>query len=99
MSKLQSTPKPWKHYWRVDEEGHADCGVFSEARKGQAVSVCRAPRYQTKEQWEVDAPLISAAPDLLEALAAILNAEDSAVAHIPHALVDNASAALKKAKP
>lgn len=60
-------PSPWKWYWRTDENGHTDCGVFYEKREGQAYSICRAPRYQTKEQWEADARLITAAPDLLEA--------------------------------
>lgn len=64
------TPGPWKYYWREDEnyKGQADCGVYSEVRKGHAYSVCRAPRHQSKEQWEADARLIAAAPDLLAAL-------------------------------
>jgi hypothetical protein len=39
-----------------------------------AYSVCRAPQYQTKEKWEADARLIAAAPDLLDALQAALEA-------------------------
>lgn len=63
----EHTPGPWGWYWR-HEDGEAICGVFSETRPGMAYSVCRAPRYQTKEQWEADARLIAAAPELLEAL-------------------------------
>lgn len=51
-----------------NENGEAYCGVYYEKRPGQAYSVCRGPRYQVKEQWEADARLISAAPDLLAAL-------------------------------
>jgi hypothetical protein len=39
-----------------------------------AYSVCRAPRYQTRQQWEADARLISAAPDLYDAADNALNA-------------------------
>jgi hypothetical protein len=66
--KAAHTPGPWEWYWRVDEDLHADCGVFHEKYAGQAYSVCRAPRYQSQEQWEADARLITAAPDLLDAL-------------------------------
>lgn len=61
------TPGPWVWYWREDDEGHADCGVFWEKRTGHAVSICRAPRYEKQQRWEANARLIAAAPDLLEA--------------------------------
>ena len=61
------TPGPWDWYWR-ESDGEADCGVYWEKYQGQAYSVCRAPRYQTEEQWAADARLIAAAPELLEAL-------------------------------
>lgn len=64
---MKHTPGPWKWYWRK-EDGEANCGVFSEKNPGQAYAVARCPRYQKKEQWEVDARLIAAAPDLLAAL-------------------------------
>ena len=61
----QHTPGPWVWYWR-NEDGEANCGVFWHER--MAYSVCRAPRYETQEQWEANARLIAAAPDLLETL-------------------------------
>ena len=63
----EPTPAPWKWYWKLNEHLEADCGVYWELREGLAISVCRAPRYETKEQWEANAPLICAAQDLLEA--------------------------------
>jgi len=63
MSK--HTPGPWQWYWRVGEHLRADCGVFHEIREGQAVAVCRAPQYAGQRQWEADARLIAAAPELL----------------------------------
>lgn len=63
MTTTKHTPGPWEWYWRV-EEGEASCGVFWEKHPGHVYSVCRAPRYQTKEQWKEDASLIAAAPDL-----------------------------------
>lgn len=63
MSK--HTKGSWDWYWRFDNStNEADCGVASSG----GYSVCRAPRYQEKKQWEADARLIAAAPDMLEAL-------------------------------
>ena len=67
----QHTPGPWGWYWR-NEDGKANCGVFWQERKGMAYSVCRAPSYETQEQWEANAHLIAAAPELLEALVALM---------------------------
>ena len=60
------TPGPWDWYWR-GSDGEADCGVYWEKYQGHAYSVCRAPRYQTEEQWAADARLIAAAPESHEA--------------------------------
>lgn len=72
------TPTPWQYYWREDEayEGQADCGIFSEPRKGQAYSIARCPRYQTKEKWEADASLICRAVNAHDELVAALKAHD-----------------------
>lgn len=61
------TPGPWTWYWR-QVAGEADCGVMSGAESGRARSVCRAPRYESEEQWEANARLICTAQELLEAL-------------------------------
>lgn len=63
---MSHTPGPWQWYWRVDDDLKADCGVFSERLRGQAYSVARCPQFQGQTQWEADASLIAAAPDLLE---------------------------------
>ena len=47
----------WKWNWQ-QVDGEADCGIFYEEHPGMAYSVCRAPRYATKEQWEATATLI-----------------------------------------
>ena len=62
------TKLPWQSYWRIDEDGHANCGIFSETIKGHAYSVCRAPKYQTKEQWEADSAFILHACNNIERL-------------------------------
>ncbi len=64
---MKHTLTPWKWYWKINDRLEADCGVFSESITGQAVSVCRTPRYEKEEQWEANARLIASAPDLLEA--------------------------------
>ena len=56
--------KEWKWYWRQNDDGNADCGVYYEERPGQVYSVCRCPRYLTEQQWTEYARLIAAAPAL-----------------------------------
>lgn len=73
MSK--HTPGPWEWDWR-QIDGEADCGVRWIKCEGHAYSVCRAPRYQSQEQWEADARLITAAPELLEALIRLVDSVD-----------------------
>jgi hypothetical protein len=46
--------------WRWDSGS-----VFSEPHVGHAYTVAISPRYQKPKQWEADARLIAAAPDLL----------------------------------
>lgn len=92
----EHTPGPWQWYWRT-EDGVANCGVFHEPREGMAYSVCRAPQYQTKDQWESDARLIAAAPDLLDALQAIVYSAAANQAAVNYPLIDDARAAIAKA--
>ena len=70
MREVKFCPGPWQWYWHRNTDkdpSEAECGVFVEKRPGHAYSVCRAPRYEKKEQWEANARLIAAAPDLVEA--------------------------------
>ena len=64
---VEHTPGPWKWDWRA-ENGIAHCGVFSEPNVGQAYAIARCPRYEARIQWEANARLIAAAPELLDAL-------------------------------
>lgn len=72
------TPTPWKYYWR-EEDGIADCGIFQEKRAGHAYSIARCPKYQSREQWEVNAAFIVRACNshdkLVAALSSLLNGE------------------------
>lgn len=43
--------RKYEWYWRA-RDGEADCGIFYEERPGHAYSVCRAPRYAKREDWE-----------------------------------------------
>lgn len=97
---MTHTPGPWNWYWKLGENFEADCGVFSEATKGQAYAVCRCPRYQKEEQWKIDAPILAAANDLLEAcemLLADIEPNDSCP-WADGSSVQIARAAIKKAK-
>lgn len=42
----------WHWYWRVDDNGEADCGIFAQPRPGHAYAVARCPRYVQQPQWE-----------------------------------------------
>ncbi len=61
---MKHTPEPWTYYWHVADNGETDCGVVNH----RGYSVCRAPRYQKKDQWEADARLIVKAPEMYELL-------------------------------
>ncbi len=65
--KTYHTPGPWQWHWRL-EDGIATGSVFAEPTPGHAYAVAMCPRYQKQEQWEADATLICAAPELLVAL-------------------------------
>lgn len=63
----EHTAGPWKWHWR-SEGGLSTGSVYAEPRTGHAYAVAICPQYQKRSQWEADARLISAAPDLLAAL-------------------------------
>ena len=93
------TPGPWYWYWR-QSDGETDCGVYSEKHQGHAYSVCRAPRYQTEDQWAADARLIAAAPELLNLAERVarLNRDAGRIgAGMLAHLIDEARAAIAKA--
>lgn len=89
------TPGPWKWHWKLDGL-KADCGVFSEKTEGHAYSICRAPVFEAQDQWEANARLISAAPDMLEALEALVQADASG--ELDDSMFAAARAAIAKAK-
>lgn len=64
----------WKWYWKENEQGEADCGVIWEVRPGVCYSICRAPRYEKKNMWEINGPLLAASPNLLSAAKSALRA-------------------------
>ena len=64
----EPTPGPWKWDWRPDPSGLAAGAVFSEPHPGHAYAIAICPQFSTQPQWEADATLISAAPDMLAAL-------------------------------
>lgn len=41
----------WKWYWRVGNDGQADCGIFAEPHPGHAYAIYRCPRYVKEKQW------------------------------------------------
>lgn len=62
----------WQSYWRCDEEGHADCGIFYEPTKGHAYALLRAPKYITHEEWDEIREHVVRACNSHEALVALL---------------------------
>lgn len=97
VSEIYAYGGPWQYYWR-ETDGRADCGVFWEKIPGHAYSVCRAPQYEKKEQWEANARLIAAAPELLAAASRLLeNLDENGHGHgNPEA--DSLRAAIAKAE-
>ena len=71
MSEGKWTRGPWKWHWRAGDES-APGSVYAEPHDGHVYAVAMMPRYQTEEQWEADASLIAAAPEMLEACEAAL---------------------------
>lgn len=80
MSNIQPTQGLWKWHWRF-ENGEANGSVYAEPREGHAYAVAICPRYQTKEQWEADAPVIAAAKEMLAALKTAAEIFDDMMRH------------------
>jgi len=82
---MSYTPGPWKHKPSI------------YGTKYRYVQIGREKNYTTAELILADARLISAAPDLYEALQEIVDATDTGWEHLD-ATFTRARAALKKAK-
>ncbi len=92
---MEYTPGPWKWGWKIDDRLEADCGVHSEHTRGQAVSICRAPRYEKEEQWKANARLICGAQDLLGACKALIRWSKTAT---PTRIIQELDPIIKQAK-
>lgn len=68
MENKTHTYSPWTWHSAKNDDGTNNGSVIHLERPGMAHCVCKAPQYQTDDQWEADATLIAAAPDMLEAL-------------------------------
>jgi hypothetical protein len=75
---MEHTRGLWKWNWKINDRLECECGIYSEYEEGQAVSICRAPRYEKEKQWEANALLITAAPDLLKACKEVANWAETA---------------------
>ena len=95
MSDVKHTPGPWGWAYR-QHEGANDGSVFWMKRPGHSYCVAKAPRYQSREQWEADARLLSAAPELLEALESMWKFVDGLVPEGSYA--PGCNSALEKAR-
>jgi hypothetical protein len=82
---MSYTPGPW----RVRRSNHSD--------KYRYVQIGKDANYTTLDLLAADARLISAAPDLYEALQEIVDATDTGWEHLD-ATFERARAALKKAR-
>ena len=68
MSAPKWTPGPWDWHASLHDDGRNNGSVLSDVASGRARCVCKAPQYQHPDQWQADANLIAAAPELYEAL-------------------------------
>ena len=103
--KAGHTPGPLLFYWRTNEAGEPDCGIFALRLPGHAYSIARCPRYQTKERWEADAARIVLTWEAHDDLVAALELVDAWGHGLRHEtaheskMVRAARAALAKARP
>ncbi len=80
MSDLKHTPGPWSCMSESEHEGvYLDDCVHSVSKAaGRADIICLSPSHEDYElsaaMWDANARLIAAAPELYEAVAAVINA-------------------------
>lgn len=67
------TPGPWEWHSKAAENGDNDGSVLAGVESGRAICICKAPRYARMLQWQPNARLIAAAPELYEALESALD--------------------------
>ena len=70
------TPGPWAWHSRKHDDGRNDGSVLADVESGRARCICKAPQHEKGNQWEANANLIAAAPDLYEALADLVYAHE-----------------------
>jgi len=96
MGETRWTPGPWEWEWAVTGLGSSDGRVLTKERHfalGFPTCIAVSPRMVTKEQWEANASLLAAAPDLYEALVGVIAVADRATVEF-----DRARAALALAR-
>lgn len=99
MKQYLPNQTPYFTYWREDEEGYPDCGIFSESRPGHAYSIARCPKYVSKEEWLVNSEFIIKAcnyhNDLVEILR-MLSSTTAILNHLDKDQIDMIDSILKK---
>lgn len=79
MSEVKHTPGPWTiTVYPPDDYGAEDLCAYIDGNR-KHVAHCMPPEGTSKELRDANARLISAAPEMLEALKLIANAENSAL--------------------
>ena len=74
----------WKYEkFRQNPDGEADCGLFAEVRCHMAVSVARAPRYETEKQYEANFKAIALLRNIAPSLLAVAEAAEKLSEAIP----------------
>jgi hypothetical protein len=64
---MKHTQGPWKWHGARHDDGRNNGSVYRDDC-GTAYCVAKAPQYAKDAQWEADAKLIAAAPEMLDAL-------------------------------
>jgi len=92
MSETKHTPGPWSFGPNVGSR------PFWEYIESDEVDVCRICQNNGRVTGEANARLITAAPDMLAALEAIVNGDDRTSTTMPTEWIEQARAAIRKAK-